>query len=159
MKRHVFVFAFALAMSVFANIAQAQPPAPSPAPAFKLEEDFDKVLAEAKKDGKFIMLEFSGLDWCPPCKMLHKYIVKTDEFEAYAAKNLHVIIADFGRDGEPKNAAQAASYKELADKYQIEGFPTVVIISPDGKVVDKMVGLGVKTPKEFIAWIEAAKKK
>jgi len=155
MKKHVFVFAFALVMSVFANIAQAQ----APAPAFKLEDDFNKALAEAKKDGKFIMLEFSGLDWCPPCKMLHKFVVKTDEFETYAAKNLHVIIADFGRDGEPKNAAQAASYKALADKYQIEGFPTVIIISPDGKVADKMVGLGVRTPKDFISWVESAKKK
>ncbi len=125
----------------------------------KLEEDYDAVLAAAKKDRKYIFLEFSGLDWCPPCKMLHRFVINTEKFAKYANEKLHAMIVDFSRDGEPKNAKFAQKHIELAQKYSLVGFPMVLIIDPDGNVVDTMVGMGVKTPEEMIAKIEAAKKK
>ena len=126
------------------------------AEALNVEEDFDKAVAAAKKDGKKIVLEFSGLDWCPPCKMLHKFVVNTKDFIKYANNKLHFIIADFDRYGNPKNKAFAKRYKELADKYNLRGFPTIVILSPDGNVQETIVGFEVRSPQELIARIAKA---
>lgn len=125
--------------------------------ALRLEEDFDKALAAAKKDGKKIVLEFSGLDWCPPCKMMHKFVVNTKDFIKYANQKLHFIIADFDRYGKPKNKAFAKQYKKLADQFGLRGFPTIVILSPNGEVQETIVGLSVRSPQELIERISNAK--
>ena len=123
------------------------------ADALKIEEDFDAVLKAAKADGKKILLEFSGNDWCPPCQMLQKFVLKTKEFAKYAKEKLHVVVADFDRYGEPINKRFSSRYKELAELYGLRGFPTIIILSSDGKILDKIVGLQVRSPKELIARI------
>ena len=34
--------------------------------------DFAKAKAQSAKEGKPVLMEFTGSDWCPPCKALHK---------------------------------------------------------------------------------------
>lgn len=127
--------------------------------AVKVEKDFDSAIKAAKADGKKVMLEFSGIEWCPPCKMLHKFVLKTDEFAKYAKDKLHVVVADFDRFGAPKDKANAERISELVELYQVRGFPTVVIFDSDGDVVDVMEGLQVRSPSEMIDRIENAKTK
>ena len=40
--------------------------------------DFEKAKAQAAKEGKPILMEFTGSDWCPPCKALHKNVLVKD---------------------------------------------------------------------------------
>ena len=124
------------------------------ADVLKIEEDFDAALKAAKADGKKIILQFSGNEWCPPCQMMDKFILKTKEFAKYANEKLHFIVADFSRFGEPHNKKFAKRYKELAEKYQLRGFPTLIILSPNGVAVDTIIGLEVKSPEELINRIE-----
>ena len=37
--------------------------------------DFEKAKTQAAKEGKPILMEFTGSDWCPPCKALHKNVL------------------------------------------------------------------------------------
>ena len=127
--------------------------------AVKVEKDFDSAVKAAKSDGKKVMLEFSGIEWCPPCKMLHKFVLKTDEFAKYAKDKLHVVVADFDRFGAPKDKENADRINELVELYQVRGFPTVVILDSDGDVVDIMEGLQVRSASEMIDRIENAKEK
>ena len=118
-SKNSYLLAALLSFFVFvtAGILHAQE-APKPAKSevkaavLKSETDFDKAYEAAKKEGKKLMLEFAGLDWCPPCKMLHKFVVGTDEFAKYANEKLHVVLADFKRGGEP--ADKKNSKKENA---------------------------------------------
>lgn len=124
----------------------------------KVKEDFDAVLEAAKKDGKKIILQFSGNEWCPPCQMLDKFIVNTKEFAKYANEKLHMVVADFTRYGEPHNKKFAKRYKELAEKYNLRGFPTLIIMSPNGVVIDTIVGLeNLRSPQDLIDRINKAK--
>mgnify|MGYP002431653313 FL=1 len=118
------------------------------------ETDFDKAYEAAKKEGKKLMLEFAGLEWCPPCKMLHKFVVGTDEFAKYANEKLHVVLADFKRGGEPADKKNAKKMLELAEKYRLRYFPTIVIINPKTDKVKILEGLQTKTPQELIEVIE-----
>ena len=123
----------------------------------RLLEYDKKALDAAKKDGKYVLLEVSGADWCPPCQMMRKFVLKTREFIKYAGEKLHVVVADFDRYGEPKNKKFSAKHKAILEKFDIRGFPTLIIIAPDGKVVDTIVGLQVRSPQELVSRIESSK--
>ncbi len=144
-------------MSMAQQAAPAGLKSEAKAAEVKVEADFDKAMAAAKKDGKKVMLEFSGQDWCPPCQMMHKFVIKTKDFAKYADEKLHVVIADFDRYGEPKSKEFAAKNKALAEKFQLRGFPTIVVLSPDGKVLDTIIGLEVRSPQELIERIDKAR--
>src|SRR6516162_3823532 len=55
-----------------------------PAPAARAEgpwfEEFDEALAAAKRDGKDLLIDFGGSDWCAPCKWLKSRILTKPEF-------------------------------------------------------------------------------
>ena len=120
--------------------------------------DLPKAQAEAKKDGKLVVMDFTGSDWCPPCKALHKNVLTSSEFEAYAAKNLILVEVDFPRQKPQADDLKKAN-KALAAKYKIEGYPTVILLTAEGKELNKSVGYGGAKPDEFIAKLEEAKKK
>ena len=59
--------------------------------------DLPKAQAQAKAEKKIVLMDFTGSDWCPPCKALHKNVFSTQEFQEYAAKNLVLVEVDFPR--------------------------------------------------------------
>ena len=119
--------------------------------------DFNKAKEKAKAEKKMVLMDFTGSDWCPPCKALHKNVLSSAEFVEYAKKNLILVEVDF-----PTAKKQTAELKkansELAKKFGIDGYPTIVVLDSNGKELSKNSGYGGEKPKEFIAKIEALKK-
>ncbi len=98
--------------------------------------DFKNASAAAKASGKYILLDFSGSDWCGWCKRLEKEVFSQDAFKDFAEKNLVCVLIDFPQaKKQPKELKQ--QNKDLARKYDIKGYPTIIILSPDGKPVGK----------------------
>lgn len=97
------------------------------------ETDFAKASTNASKSGAYMLLDFSGSDWCGWCIKLEKEVFSKPAFKKYADANLVCILVDFPRSKkqEPEIKRQNA---ELAKKYDVKGFPTVVILSPEGEV-------------------------
>ncbi len=120
--------------------------------------DFDKAKAKAKAENKMILLDFTGSDWCPPCKSLHKNVLSTEEFLKYAKDNLVLVEVDF-----PRKKAQSAALKkanqELARKFEVEAYPTIVVLDSNGKELSKKAGYGGEKAKDFIAKVDALKKR
>src|SRR4026208_2296527 len=100
------------------------------------ETDFNKAKESAQSEHKFILLNFSGSDWCGPCIRMHKEIFETDDFKKYADDNLVLVNADFPR--LKKNQLSKDQQKKndlLADKYNPKGiFPLTVLLAADGSV-------------------------
>ena len=71
---------------------------------------------KAKAEKKMVLMDFTGSDWCPPCKALHKNVLTSPEFEAYADKNLVLVEVDFPRT-KPQTEELKAANKALAEKY------------------------------------------
>ncbi len=99
-------------------------------------DNIDKAKAEAKAKGKYVFLNFSGSDWCGWCMKLSDEVLSKDAFLNYAKKNLVLTVADFPRT-KKQSAALKSQNEMLAKKYGIQGFPTVVILDPKGKLVTK----------------------
>jgi len=122
------------------------------------QTDFERAKSEAKTENKFILLNFSGSDWCGPCIRLHKEIFDSEVFTKYADENLVLVNADFPR--LKKNMLSKEQQKQndaLADKYNTDGaFPLTLLLDADGKVIKKWDGFPSETAAEFTNDVKAA---
>ena len=100
------------------------------------ETDFEKALSDAKTSGKYILLDFSGSDWCGWCIRLEKEVFSQDAFKDFAEENLVCVLVDFPRAKEQTEKLKQQNL-DLARKHSIRGYPTIIILSPDGKPVGK----------------------
>jgi protein disulfide-isomerase len=114
--------------------------------------------AQAKKDNKLVLLDFTGSDWCGWCKKLDAETFSKSDFQTYAKKNLVLVEVDFPRD-KPQSDALKTANKELQEKYKISGYPTLVALKSDGTVVWQQVGYLPGGPDAMIAKLDEAKKK
>ena len=99
--------------------------------------DYQKALDTAKAEKKMVLLDFTGSNWCGWCKKLDKEVFSTPEFKDYAQKNLVLVKLDFPR-GLPQPAAEKAQNEKLAKQFNIEGFPTIIVLNAEGKPVGEM---------------------
>ncbi|MBK5286462.1 MAG: thioredoxin family protein [Bacteroidia bacterium] len=118
--------------------------------------DFNKAQQEAVEGKKFILLNFSGSDWCGPCIMMRKEIFDSDAFNNYAAEHLVLVRADFPRYKKNKLSKEQTRQNEaLADKYNKEGkFPFTVLMNSEGKVLKEWEGLPQESAELFVAEIK-----
>ncbi len=98
--------------------------------------DFKNAASVAKASGKYMLLDFSGSDWCGWGKRLDKEVFSQDAFKEFVEENLVCVLIDYTREKkQPEELKQ--QNKDLARKYDINGYPTIIILSPDGKPVGK----------------------
>ncbi|MDD4309196.1 MAG: thioredoxin family protein [Candidatus Cloacimonetes bacterium] len=96
--------------------------------------DYDKALAYGKELNRPVLINFTGSDWCGWCIKLVDEVFSKESFAKYAKENLVLLKLDFPRKIAQTPEVKAANEK-LAREYQVEGFPTILLISPEGKVV------------------------
>ncbi|MCX7867486.1 MAG: thioredoxin family protein [Limisphaera sp.] len=104
-------------------------------------EDLPEALKKAKAENKHVLINFTGSDWCGFCIKLQKEVLSTKEFADYATKHLVLVELDFPRQKAQSEARKSANRK-LQKQYKVEGFPTLVLLDPQGKEVARMVGYG-----------------
>jgi thioredoxin-related protein len=114
--------------------------------------------ALAQKESKLVLLDFTGSDWCPTCKLLDEDVFSKKEFSDYAKQNLVLVQVDFPAQ-KKQAAALVRANDALQEKYKIIGFPTLVVLKPDGKVVWNKPGYVEGGPKAVIAILNELKKK
>lgn len=98
-------------------------------------DSWDDAVAESKKTGKPILIDFTGKEetgeyWCPPCREMRIRIFDTEDFKKWSDENvvLYEAIA-------PKKSATKPEVRRLIGEHRITGFPTVLIVQPDGTPV------------------------
>jgi len=122
------------------------------------QHNLNDAFAQAQKEHKYILLNFSGSDWCGPCIKMHRDIFDNATFEKYASTELVLVNADFPRQKKNQlSSTQQAINNAIADKYNTQGsFPLTVLLNEKGKVIKSWDGYPKATTNEFIADIAAA---
>jgi thioredoxin-related protein len=119
--------------------------------------DYKKAQQEAKAGNKFLLLDFTGSDWCGWCKKFDREVLLQPEFKDFARDNLVVVELDFPR-GKPQTPELKKQNRELAQQYGIVGFPTIVVLSSDGQKLWQYDGYFPDGPTAFIAQLQKLRK-
>lgn len=100
---------------------------------------FAEALIEAKKTGKIIFLD-AYTDWCGPCKKMSAHTF-TDQKVAklFNSKFINLKIEMEKNPDGP----------EIARKYSVRAYPSLLFIDGDGKIVKYVVGY--QNPDQLIA--------
>lgn len=119
--------------------------------------DYAKAVEMSKKSGKPILAFFTGSDWCGWCKKLNSEVLVTKEFATWAKSHVILLELDY-----PRAVKQSDSLKRqnqaLQQKYKIQGYPTVLFLKADGKVIGEY-GYDEGGPKKWIAKADKILKK
>lgn len=103
--------------------------------------NYNDILALAKSENKIIMADFFT-DWCVWCVELDKKVYHNSEAAAYM--NEHQI--------NWKTDAEKGEGIELAKKFNVNGYPSIIFIDANGNEIDRIVGYF--PPKTFLKLVK-----
>ncbi|MDP2172529.1 MAG: thioredoxin family protein [Candidatus Cloacimonadaceae bacterium] len=115
--------------------------------------DWDQALAASKELGRPVLIDFTGSDWCGWCIKLKGEVFSKPAFIEYAKDNLILLMIDFPRKRKLPVEQQTANQK-LAEKFEVEGFPTIVLVNENGKEI-KRTGYQPGGPEKYIDHIKS----
>lgn len=121
--------------------------------------DVNAAMPIARSEGRDIMLEFTGKEWCPPCIHLRTKILETPEFEKAAGDKYVLVEVIFPRLPSAVAAipeAQRNANEKLLAHHRIEtGLPTVLLLDAEGYPYAQVAGAR-RTTAEYLKALEAA---
>jgi protein disulfide-isomerase len=124
------------------------------------QTDYGQALANAKAARKCVLLDFTGSDWCGPCIEMEKVVFSQAAFLNFAKENLVLVVVDYPRRKVlPEEVTKQNEI--LLHQYGVDqsGYPTVILLDPDGKVLGQLEGYGGERPADVIAWVEKLRAK
>lgn len=118
--------------------------------------DFEKAKEVAQHDHKYILLNFSGSDWCGPCIQMNKEIFESAAFEQIAKDHLVLVNADFPRSRKHLlSKDQQKKNDQLAEIYNKKGvFPLTVLLDAEGRPLYSWEGKPTQSAGEFTSQIQ-----
>ncbi|NLF92773.1 MAG: thioredoxin fold domain-containing protein [Oligosphaeraceae bacterium] len=106
----------------------------------------EKLAAEKKLP---ILLYFTGSDWCKYCKFLQRDVLNQKEWQDWAADKLLLVYLDFPRNPTLISEDLQKQNSALQAKYQIEAFPTLMLLEHDGQRLGNVQLRENNTPQTF----------
>ena len=127
--------------------------APAAAGEIHWVTDFAAAKAQAKKEKKYLFIDFTGSDWCGWCKKLDKEVFSQEAFKKQAPEKFVMVQLDF-----PKKSKQdekiAKQNQKLSQKYGVRGFPTIILADADGEEFAR-TGYRAGGPEAYVANLDS----
>lgn len=95
--------------------------------------DFEAAKVKAAAEGKDLLVDFTGSDWCYWCKKLDGEVFTKPGFVDEASKYFVFVKIDFPRDTSRQTRTLRAQNQRLERLYRVEGYPAVILMHPDGR--------------------------
>ena len=111
-----------------------------------IEQDWSKALQQAKAEKKLVFLDIYAT-WCGPCKMLKKNTFSNEEVGAFFNSNFINVSVDGEKTIGP----------ELARKFSLEAYPTLIIADGEGNPV--LFTMGYLDPETLMKFAKEALKR
>lgn len=118
-------------------------------------ENFAEAQRTARETNRPLLLEFTGSDWCPPCRAMASEVLGTEEFATFARENIVAVKLDFPRSRQiPENTRQ--QNRKLQERYDVRGYPTFILVGADGTELARHVGYMRGGVAAFTTWVRNA---
>ena len=96
------------------------------------EVPLSQAREEAAEEDKELLYFFAGSDWCSWCDRLITEVFSQELFRSFESSHVVPVLIDFPRQRELPPALQARN-AALLEEFGVEGFPTIVILTPEGE--------------------------
>lgn len=115
--------------------------------------DYNAAQELAIKEDKYILLNFSGSDWCAPCIKMKAEVFQSESFSSLAEKQLILVRADFPRSKKHQLSRDQIKHNEaLAERYNPSGkFPLTLLLDAKGKVIKEWDGYVFGSQNKFMS--------
>ncbi|MBQ8900327.1 MAG: thioredoxin family protein, partial [Akkermansia sp.] len=110
----------------------------APAMAADWMTDLEAAKAQAAQQGKDILVNFTGSDWCGYCIRMRKEVLEQPEFDTYAADKFVLLEIDIPRSPLPPEERERRM--NLCRQYDVTGFPTFLVLNASGDVLGGFTG-------------------
>ena len=94
--------------------------------------DYNRAKLIAENENRFVMMKFTGSDWCSWCKKMEENIFTQKVFKDFAKKKLVLLELDY-----PIQTRLVPELKEqnewLSSRYGVNAYPTIIILDKSGK--------------------------
>ena len=110
--------------------------------------DYSAARAKAEVEGKPLLINFTGSNWCSGCIRLNKEIFSKPVFINYANEHLILLKIDFPL-GVQQEEILIDQNNYLYDHYEIEGLPTVILLDPLVEIY-RDYGYGKELPHSYV---------
>ena len=121
-------------------------------------EDFAAAQKAAAAGDKFILLAFSGSDWCGWCVKMDKDVYSDKKFVREAKKDFELVLIDMPQNQDILSPLAKQQNRGLLKKYKIRGFPCSILVHPDGTEAKRFSGYQSGGPEAFLAALKDAAK-
>jgi thiol-disulfide isomerase/thioredoxin len=123
--------------SAFAASAPASAPAPAEASGLVaadgwIKDDMDRAIREATSKGKYLLIDFTGSDWCGWCIRLDNEVFAQAQFKNEAPRDFVMVALDFPRR-TPQPEEVKRKNREWQQRLGVRGFPTIFLADAQGR--------------------------
>ena len=95
--------------------------------------DFEKARQTAAKEGKDLLMNFTGSDWCVWCVKLKKEVFDLEAFKMAVPKNFVLVELDYPQDPSKLSKAVQEQNERLRQQFPIPGYPTILLADASGR--------------------------
>jgi thioredoxin-related protein len=95
--------------------------------------DIEAAKKKAAAENKDLFIDFTGSDWCGWCIKLNEEVFQHDPFKKGIADDFILVELDYPRDKSKLSKETIAQNEMLREKYQIQGYPTILLTDADGQ--------------------------
>jgi len=117
--------------------------------------DIEEGVAKAKEEGKAVLVQFTGSDWCPPCMMMHKNVFSKEEFLEKAVEQYVLVMIDIP-NADPELRAKN---EPVLEEWSVRGVPTIVLLDAEGEEFERFTASQYNTVESFLEHISEAHEK
>jgi len=110
------------------NQMTVQVGAPEP---IKWLHSYSEAVSLSQSTSKPIVILFTGTSWCPACMKLEREVISNPEFSKSVGQKFIFLKAEFPEYSE--SSVMASPYKPLLDRYNVNAFPTLVVVNANGQ--------------------------
>lgn len=99
--------------------------------------NYTATLSKAAKSNKKVLVLFTGSDWCGFCIRLEKNVLSKKDFDKAIKDKYLLVKLDLTRKSQNPIEQEI---NHLMRIYNVEGFPTTIILDSKGKEIKRIVG-------------------